>query len=131
MSNITRGITFFSPHQLSSDALQLSRENTEDLVKVVANRGYYDGCRRLGQEPDLEILFHIVRLNGKAYLTIQRGKHRNTVTAEKDQYLVLPFNDIGTLPWDIDKEDDFTLTAVGRAVGLDGMEFDDSWSNAA
>lgn len=130
MRNYTapRGITFFSPHQLSSDALQLSRDNTEDLVKVVANRGYYDGCRRLGQEPDLEILFHIVRMNGKAYLTMQRGKHRNNVTAESDQYLVLPFNDIGTLPWDIDKAEDYSLSAVGRGVNENGDEFDDSWA---
>jgi hypothetical protein len=130
MRNYTtpRGITFFSPHQLSSDALQLSRENTEDLVKVVANRGYYDGCRRLGQEPDLEILFHIVKMGGKSYFTVQRGKHRNTVTRAEDQYFVLPFQDIGTIPWDIDKDEDYTLSAVGRKQGADGDEFDDSWA---
>jgi hypothetical protein len=127
MRNYTapRGITFFSPHQLSSDALQLTRENTEDFVKIVANRGYYDGCKRLGQEPDLELIFHIVKLAGKSYFTIQRGKHRNTVTAEADQYCVLPFSPIGTIPWDVDKEVDYSLRQL---PGMSGEEGDEVWS---
>lgn len=127
MRNYTapRGITFFSPHQLSSDALQLMRENTEDFVKIVANRGYYDGCKRLGQEPDLELIFHIVKIAGKSYFTIQRGKHRNTVTSEADQYCVLPFAPVGTIPWDIDKEVDFSLRAL---PGMSGGADDEVWS---
>lgn len=125
MRNYTtpRGITFFSPHQLSSDALQLTRDNTEDFVKIVANKGYYDGCRRLGQEPDLELLFHIVRVGNKAYLTIQRGKHRNNVTAAADQYTVLPFSDVGDIRWDVDKEEDYSmpgLPGTGGSAGDDG-----------
>ena len=127
MRNYTtpRGITFISPHQLSSDALQLMRENTEDFVKVVANKGYYDGCRRLGQEPDLELFHHIIRVKGKAYLAIQRGKHRNTLTSEEYQYVLLPFNPVGTLPWDIDKDEDFAIKVVpGTVIGGD----DEAWS---
>lgn len=115
-----RGIACITPHQLSSDALQLTRENVEDFVKVVANKGYYDGCRRLGQEPDLEVFIHIVAVNGKKYLTVQRGKHRSTVTPEKDLYFVLPFHDIGTIPWDVDKEHEITLAMPGGgALGSD------------
>jgi hypothetical protein len=127
MRNYTapRGITFFSPHQLSSDALQLMRENVEDFVKVVANRGFYDGCRRLGQEPDLELIFHIVKVGGKSYFTIQRGKHRNNVTAEADQYCVLPFAPIGTIPWDVDKEVDYSLRQL---PGMGGGDDDGAWS---
>ena len=97
----------------------------EDFVKVVANKGYYDGCRRLGQEPDLEIFIHIVKVNGKSYLTMQRGKHRNTVTPEKDQYVVLPFEDIGTIPWDIDREDEITLAMPGG--GVVGSDQEQAW----
>lgn len=127
MRNYTapRGITFFSPHQLSSDALGLLRDNTEDFVKIVANKGYYDGCKRLGQEPDLELIFHIVKIRGKSYFTIQRGKHRNTVTSEADQYCVLPFAPIGTIPWDIDKEVDYGLRAL---PGMSGEPGDEAWS---
>lgn len=117
-----RGITFISPHQLSSDALQLTRENVEDFVKVVANKGYYDGCRRLGQEPDLEIFIHIVKVNGQSYLTIHRGKHRSAVTAERNQYVVLPFKDVGTIPWDIDGEDTTLAMPGGGVVGSDHEE---------
>lgn len=120
-----RGITFITPHQMSADALEKTRENVEDLVKVVANKGYYDGCRRLGQEPDLEFFIHIVEVNGKKYLTVQRGKHRNTVTPVKDQYFVLPFKPVGTLPWDIDKEEEYTLATPGG--GAIGSEEETPW----
>lgn len=125
MRNYTtpRGITFISPHQLSSDALQLTRENVEDFVKVVANKGYYDGCRRLGQEPDLEIFIHIVKINGASYLTVQRGKHRNAnLTPEKDQYAVFPFQQVGTIPWDLDKEHEVTLAMPGGGTLGSGQE---------
>lgn len=108
-----RGITCVTPHQLSSEAMQLTRDNVEDFVKAVANKGYYDGCKRLGQEPDLEIFIHIVRINGKAYFTMQRGKHRNTVTPEKDQGGIMEFKAVGTLPWDVDKDDDYSLASIG------------------
>lgn len=93
------------------------RDNVDDFVRNIANRGYYDGCKRLGQEPDLEIMIHIVRVNGKAYLTIARGKHRNVVTPEKDQYAVLPFEIIGTIPWDVDGEDRSVATPGGGKIG--------------
>lgn len=127
MRNYTapRGITFLSPHQLGSDALQLQRENTEDFVQVVANKGYYDGCRRLGQEPDLELFHHIIRRKGKAYFAIQRGKHRNTLTPEEDQYVIIPMSPVGTMPWDIDKDEDVCLKVIpGTNIGSDG---DDAW----
>lgn len=120
-----RGITCVTPHQLSSDALQLTRENVEDFVKVVANKGYYDGCRRLGQEPDLELFIHKVVINGESFLTVQRGKHRNVVTQEKDQYFVLPFKPIGTIPWDVDRDDEMTLAMPGG--GQLGSDQEEAW----
>lgn len=128
MRNYTapRGITFLSPHQLGSDALMLMRENTEDFVKVVANRGYYDGCKRLGQEPDLELFHHIIRVKGKAYLAIQRGKHRNNPHND-DMYCLLPFSTVGVIPWDIDKEEDYALKVLpGSNLSADD---DGAWAN--
>lgn len=123
----SRSILFITPHQLSSDALQLQRENTEDFVKVIANRGYYDGCRRLGQEPDLEIHHHLVKYQGKTYLAMQRGKHRNTVTSEELQYLLLPLSPVGTIPWDIDKEESIGLRVMPGSVIGGEMDMD-AWS---
>lgn len=116
----SRGITFISPHQMSSDALQLQRESTEDFLQTVANRGYYDGCRRLGQEPDLEIFHHIIRRKGKAYFAMQRGKHRNTHTPVEDQSVIIPMAPVGTMPYDIDKDEDYSLKIIpGSVVGSD------------
>jgi hypothetical protein len=120
-----RGITFITPHQLSSDALQLTRENVEDFVKTVASKGYYDGCKRLIQEPDIELVIHKVIVNAESFLTVQRGKHRNTVTPEKDQYVVLPFKPVGTIPWDVNKDHEITLAMPGG--GQLGSENEMAW----
>lgn len=100
-------IFFVSPHQMSPAAKQLVRGNVEDLVKEVANKGYYDGCSTLDQEVDLEIYLGKVKVNGQWYLTVQRGKHRGLVqqTPETDLYFVLPFNDVGGIRDDISGRD--------------------------
>lgn len=101
-----RSIAFISPHQLSTEAKALYRGGIEDFVKEIANKGYYDGCRTLDQEVDLEIYFHIVIMNGKSYLTMQRGKHRKVnQTPQADLYTVLQFFDIGGLRHDINGAD--------------------------
>jgi len=108
-----RGTTLFSPHQLSSEAKQLIREGRSDFVKQIANKGYYDGCKRLDQEFDLEIHEHIEYLNGQAYLTMQRGKHRlPTIIPEKDKSVILPFTEKGCILDDINGPDS-TLRKVG------------------
>lgn len=110
-------IACLTPHQLSSDAYKLSRENVDDLTRKVAYGGYYDGCRRLGQEPDLELFIHIVKKGSNFYLDFHRGKHRYVdLTPEKDRHFSLAFQDIGTLPVDIGKSD--------TTVDLDNLGFD-------
>lgn len=111
---------------MSSEALQLTRDNVDDFVKNVANRGYYDGCKRLGQEPDLEIMIHKVEVNGESFLTVARGKHRDVnLTSAKDQYFVLPFKQVGTIPWDIDK--DYEITCAVPGGGAIGSEDEKPW----
>lgn len=100
-------IAFVTPHQLSTEAKMLIRNGLEDtFVKEVANKGYYDSCRTIDQEVDCEIYFHIVKVDGKSYLTVQRGKHR-LITQTKQEYLycVLPFEDIGDIRDDINGPD--------------------------
>ena len=111
-----RAITWFTPHQLSSEAQKLARENADGFAKQVANNAYWDGCVRLGHEPDLEFVMHIVKRFKRSYLDFYRGKHRYTVTPEEYQGFTLPFDDIKTLPMDIDKED--------ISVNLDQSSFD-------
>lgn len=120
--DIRRNIAFISPHQLSPAAKQLVRGNVEDLVREVANKGYYDGCSTIDQEVDMELYIHIAKVNGRSYLTIQRGKHRKMrPTPEKYLYCVLPFNDIGGIRDDINGPDT-TLRKPGGGVEGSGQE---------
>ena len=113
-----RQIALISPHQFSSDAKMLIREGRTDFVKAVANRGYYDGSKRLDQEVDLELGIHIERKDGAAYLTVQRGKHRiPTVIPETDKYMVLKFTEKGGIMDDVGKPDSTLKKVGGGAIG--------------
>ncbi len=118
-----RGIALLTPHQLSSEAQELSRQGKKDLVKIVANESYYAGSKGLGREMDLEFFIYIVHENGVAYLTIARGKHRIVgQTPVKDMFTVLPFNGPdGSVAWDEGKEDS-SLSKVGSKRMSDGSE---------
>lgn len=120
MRNFTapRGISFLTPHQLSTDAKRLIREGHGDLVKLINGKGYYDGCQRLDQEVDVEIYQHIEYVNGKAYMTYQRGKHRKTKqTPMIDRYFVLPMHEIGNLMDDVNDEDTTLRKPGGGKIG--------------
>lgn len=108
MRNFTaaRKIALVTPHQLSTEAKLLVRQDTLDFVKKIANGGYYSGSRQIDQEVDTELYLHIEKVDGKSYQTIQRGKRRGTdITPEKDKYCVLPFQPIGGLLDDINGPD--------------------------
>jgi hypothetical protein len=114
----TRNIPFISPHQLSSEAKQLIRENRMNFVQEIAEKGYYDGCRRLDQEVDWELYIHIEKVNGVSYLTIQRGKHRfPRIIPDSMKYIVLQFHDVGGLLDDINGPDTTLRKPGGGVVG--------------
>lgn len=114
-----RKITLVTPHQLSSAAKQLIRDGADrDFVKDIANRGYWAGTTQLDQEIDLEIIIHIVKFNGYSWLTIQRGKHRIPgITKPEDLFCVMRFQDIGTIPMDINGLDTSTTKVGGTPIG--------------
>lgn len=125
-----RGIAFITPHQLSTEAKQLVRQGVENFVQEIANKGYYDSCRTIDQEVDLELYIHIVKLNGASYLTIQRGKHRKVkITPEKDLFCVLPFSPVGGV-----RDDILTRDSTRKHVGggeLGSADEKPWWNNAA
>lgn len=103
-----RKMLFISPAQLSSEAKNIVRSTGgEGFVKEIANKGYYDSCKLIDQEVDGEIYIHIEKVNGKSYLTVQRGKHRKAgkITPEEDLYTILPFEENGAIRDDVGKED--------------------------
>lgn len=110
-----RKIAVLTPHQISTEAKYLLRNGVDDFVREIANKGYWDSCKTIDQEVDMEILIHIVKLDGKSYLTIQRGKHRGLgtrQTAEAHLYTVLPFYPVGGIRDDV-LGTDLSMTKVG------------------
>lgn len=114
-----RGIAFLTPHQLSTQAKELVRAQIDNFVQEIANKGYYDSCRTIDQEVDLEISIHIEKFNGESYLTCQRGKHRKiSITPLKDLYTVLKFNPVAGIPDDVNGPDLSCKSVGGAQVGL-------------
>lgn len=120
-----RGITCITPHQLSTEAKQLVRLGTDNFVQEIANKGYWDSCRTIDQEVDMEIYIHIVKVNDESYLTMQRGKHRKiAITPEKDKYCVYKFEEVGGIKDDINGRDASRRHVGGKTVADGG---DASW----
>ena len=114
-----RKITLITPHQLSTEAKMLIRQgNEESFVRDIANKGYYDSCKTIDQEVDLEIYIHIVKADNRSWLTVQRGKHRLIQqTKEEYKYCVLPFSDIGDIRDDVNGQDTSRKKPAGPAEG--------------
>lgn len=113
-----RGICFITPHQLSTEAKMLIRDGRPDFVRELPGKGFYAGCRQIDQVVDLEIFIHIEKVNGKSYLTIQRGKHRKIVqTPEEFLYFILPFEEVGAIRDDLYKADTTRKKVGGGPIG--------------
>lgn len=122
-----RGILFITPHQLSPDAKYLVRQGVDNFVQEVANKGYWDSCKAIDQEVDMEIIIHIEKVNGESYLTVQRGKHRKPrPTPEAHLYTVLKFEPVGAILDDINGVD-LSSKKVGSVVSSDGTVEEPWW----
>ena len=103
-----RGLLFITPQQLSSDVKTLLRGGMpeDQMPKEVAGKGYYDGCKTLDQETDLNIIIHLFHYNRKTYLAAYCDKHRlPTVVDEEDRYFILQFPYRMPIPPDREDED--------------------------
>lgn len=100
----------------------LLRNGQSNFVQQIANKGYYDGCKRIDQEVDCEVYLHIVETNGAYYLTMQRGKHRGVRTPAVNQYVVYLFDDISGLPFDLLTEDKSRKSVGADTIASGGQE---------
>lgn len=113
----SRSITMLTPHQLSTEAKNLIRDGHSDFVKKMPGGGFYAGSKQIDQESDGELFIHIEKINGVAYQTVQRGKHRGvTTTPEKDKYIVYKFPEAGRPILDDINKEEITLSKVGGEV---------------
>ena len=109
-----KNIAFITPHQLSPEALELHRQGKTDLALIVSDGNYYAGSKGIGREVDLELFLYLAKDSGRSYQCIARGKHRLTgITNPEYLYYILPFEEIGSLRWDIDK-DDTSIKRIGQ-----------------
>lgn len=111
-----KGITFVTPHQISTDAKKLMRGGASDnFILELVGKGYYDSCSTIDQEVDIEIMFHIEQRGLRKFLTVARGKHRKIeITPVEYLYFVLEFQKVGTLIPDINGKD----TSMRHVGGL-------------
>lgn len=106
------------PHQISPEGKRLRAIDEAAFVKTLPGRGLYDNCSSLDNEADGELFFGKRVVEGRSYLEVQRGKHRTIVdTPEKHHYTVIPFSDVGILPWDVDREEEVTANSINKFAG--------------
>ena len=118
-----RKILLITPHQLSTDAKQLIRDGRSDFVKELPGKGYFSGSKQIDQEVDGELYQHIETLNGRAYLTMQRGKHRGVgIIPDELHYMVLPFPEKGSIPDDLLSERPIHSRKIGGGAVGSGEE---------
>lgn len=124
-------ILFLTPHQLSTDAKMMIREGRTGFVKELPGKGFYMGSKQIDQVVDGELFQHIEKVNGKSYLTLQRGKHRHLVQVDdKYLYAVLPFQDKSKFMcglFDDVNGEDSSLTKVGATKDANGVEQAPFW----
>lgn len=100
-----KGITVVNAHQLSTQAQDEARAGRANLASYLSTGGWYKGTKSLHTKLDLEIIIHIVRVNGVKYLTFARGKHRGGEhTPIKHLVFAQPFRPVGGLHDDINLE---------------------------
>ena len=118
-----RKCALLAPHQLSPKAKELRAMDPMKYVRQLPGKGMYDGCTTVDNEADGELYFGITEVNDEAFLEVQRGKHRTLIdTPIAHRYRVLPFNDLGTLPWDIHTDIDKSIKSVNTNALLGEMD---------
>lgn len=88
-----KDILLMTPLQLSPGAKKLLQMGVEDyeFVRKLPGKGYYEGASALDTEIFLELFSHIAKIDGKAYLCLQRGKHKiPSFIDEEDKFVMIP-----------------------------------------
>lgn len=122
-----KNIALLTPVQLSPDAMELKRQGNKMLSMQISDGSYYEGCRGLSREPELELFIDIVKDNGRKYQTFARGKHRGqNDTPEEHKFFILEFQKIGGLRWDVNGTDT-SLSKFGSVRNAEGEEEGAFW----
>lgn len=102
---VAHDILFITPHQLSTEALAIERDRPSSFLNEILDRAYYNECKTIAQEVDVEINIQKWKQDGEDWLYVGRGKHRGVDdTPHKDRRAAWKFTPIG-IPDDINGVD--------------------------
>ena len=104
---LPRKIALVTPQQLSPEAKMLLRNlvSEDRFVKEIAEKGYWDRCKSLDVDADLELQIHVFKYNREGFFAVQRGKHRvPTIIDEEKKYMLMKFPKTMPIPADIHGE---------------------------
>lgn len=110
----SKGILNITPHQISTEALQLVRSGITgfDFINELANKNYYSESKQIPQVVDGEIYLSKGKKDKKWALFIGKGKHRTPViTPDEDKQTMLWFPKDAPIPEDIHDTDDVNVNS--------------------
>ena len=87
-------ILCLTPWQISSDANTLLRNGLTDMdfLPSILGKAYTQGSKALIQELDVQLLIHLVKINGIHYQAVHIGKLKRPVFVNPDdKYILIPF----------------------------------------
>lgn len=114
-----RKTAFITPHQLSTEAKQFLRNGVPEVgfLNEIAEKGYWESCRSLDTEIDLELYIHLFKHNKESYLAVKRGKHRLPTIIDDDyKFFIFKFPKGMPIPDDIDEVDPITFRKLKEAA---------------
>lgn len=128
-----RGITVATGHQLSTQALEISREAPINFASMICNGGYHRNTKSLTTKLDLDVTMHIVKHGEAKYLTFARGKHRGGErTPAKHLNFAYKFQPVGGICDDIHKDIPDVIYDLPRHLNsADLDDFNESTGDAA
>lgn len=103
----------------------------EDFISRLIDKGYYEGCKTLSTEFDMEFFVAKKVHNDETWQEFQWGKHRKLgATPESDKYFAMKYYPVGMIgyPWDVELDDkDYSYKKVGNrsSQGDGGSEWSD------
>lgn len=103
----SRGILFMTPHQLSTQARELTRGivSDETLLPFIANKGYWQDAKGLDREFDAAFYVHLIKKGDETFKAFQRDKHRwPGILEECKKFFIYKYPGKMPVPDDIGKE---------------------------
>lgn len=125
----SRGILFITPHQLSTQARELTRGlvTDESLLQFITLKGYWQDAKGLDREFDGAFYVHIIKKDDGAYKAFQRDKHRwPGILEESKKFFIYKFPGPMPIPDDLGRER-IGMRKIGRPVSVSNSMTSDSF----